>query len=419
MKQLPKFFGKKLLKNSYFFKAHLKRVIEEETFDRNLQIQKQSELLVQLINKAYNHSAFYRKLYDLHGLKINDIKDVRDISKLPIIEKKDIRSSVEDIRIGHPLLMTKGYTSGTSGSPLMVYRNYLSVIKEEAYIWRQRIKFGHTLGSRAVSLRGDLSRTKFKAFDPFTNTLFLSSFMLNADNLNRYYETIRSFKPNAIYAYPSSVETLANFLINHKKRLEVPLVFTSSETLYDFQRVKIESAFNTKVVDWYGNAERTIALEENTAGLYNDIPLYSYNEYYENFTVTTGLLNFNFPLIRYKVDDIIDVGSQAGIVNKILGRTDDVVILPDSTRIGRLGGAFKGIDQIQYAQIIQNETSSLLVNIVPGIGFNNETISKIKSNIVKKVGSEIKIRFQIIKEDKLIKSKRGKYKLVINELEKS
>lgn len=418
MRQLANFFIRRITKNNFFFKYYLDQFTEQKFWTRKMLNEKQNELFVKLIHRAYNNSPFYQKLYDEHGLNIDSIKDTRDANILPAITKEDVKKNVESIWIGNRFLKKKGYTSGTSGSPLVVYRNFNSIIQEEAYIWRQRINFGHRYGMKAVSLRGDLNRDQFKSFDPFSNTLYLSSFMLSKHNAEKYYEVLRKFNPNAIYAYPSSVEILANFLVNNNRSLHIPFIFTSSETLYDFQREKIEKAFNARVVDWYGNAERTIALEENQNGTYSELPLYSFNEYFADYTLSTGFINTDFPLIKYRVDDILEIDNrQSGIVRKIIGRSDDVVFLSDGTQIGRLGGVFKGINEIQYAQIIQNEIINLSVNIVPGGGFNNSVIERVDKNIRLRVGNEIDIKYQIIKEDDLIKTKRGKYRLVINMLD--
>ena len=77
------------------------------------------------------------------------------------------------------------------------------------------------------------------------------------------------------------------------KSVTIPLIFTSSETLYPHQRTKIEQTFGGKVADWYGNAERNVALQQSTDGWYDELPLYSVNEFYDQYVVGTSLINFS------------------------------------------------------------------------------------------------------------------------------
>jgi phenylacetate-CoA ligase len=268
-----------------------------------------------------------------------------------------------------------------------------------------------------VSLRVELDRNTFKVHDSFSNILHLSSFNLSNKTVERYYQEIIRFSPVAIYAFPSSAEILANFLLDKGLELYVPLIFTSSETLYDFQRAKIEKVFNSRIVDWYGNAERSIALEENKEGYYDELPFYSYNEYEENRTITTGLINSAFPLIRYEVQDVIIPSVEDGKIDQIIGRVDDKIILPDGSKVVRLGTPFKELDDVKFAQIIQKSFDTLDINIVPSNYFLGDSKQKIIKKLQAYIGHDIKLKVNIISEDQLIKSDRGKYKLVINQLE--
>lgn len=419
MKKLSHFFVRNILKNNPLFWYRLRRIKSLYELDPEKLLILQNEAFIKLINYAYSHSTFYKNYYQLHGVDIQSIKDITDVIKLPIVTKQQVKENADNILIGMKSFQKVAHTSGTSGSPLKVYRSYSSVIEEEAYLWRHREKFGHKIGSKSIALRADLHRDTFRAFDPFSNTKFLSSYRLSEKTVEDYYEEIASFKPNAIYAFPSSVEILANFLLERNKCLDVPLIFTSSETLYEFQREKIQKIFNARIVDWYGNAERTIALEENQEGTYDDLKLYSVNEYKDDHVITTNLFNFSFPLIRYHVHDVFITDNNTGKVCQIIGRVDDAIELPDGTKVVRLGVVFKGIDEINFAQIIQNNRRELQINVVPNKLFNENAKHKILKKIKLFVGYQLDIKISIVDESQIIKTDRGKYKLVINNLDTS
>ena len=87
-----------------------------------------------------------------------------------------------------------------------------------------------------------------------------------------YYDQILKHKPVAIEGYPSSLYSLALMLRDRGLQLHIPLAFTSSESLLDYQRALIETQFGTQVYDHYGTTERTIRLSEalNHNGYYEE-----------------------------------------------------------------------------------------------------------------------------------------------------
>ena len=200
----------------------------------------------------------------------------------------------------------------------------------------------------------------------------------------------------------------------------MPLAFTSSESLYDYQREKIEEVFSTKIWDWYGNAERTIALEQNQAGRYDELPLYSVNEFHDDHAITTGLTNPNFPLIRYKVEDVFTLSDQRTkgyrVVERIQGRKYDFVLLPDGTKVVSFGRALKGINHLMFTQIVQRELSGFSVNIVVSDRFGPQDEQQIRRNIIDLVGPEASFSIVHIEEQDIIRSKSGTFKLVLNQM---
>jgi phenylacetate-CoA ligase len=379
---------------------------------------------IEQLHRAYSQSKFYNKLYKSLNININEIKSVEDIDKLPIIDKQQVRGKIDEILIGNKLFLNKGYTSGTSGTPLVVFRNYKSILSEHAYLWHNRIQHGLNIGDPIVSLRGNLDRNTLKYYNKSENTLYLSSYLINPQNINQYKKWITDFKPKAILAYPSSAYLLAMEFLQSDLNDTIPLTFTSSEKLYQFQKALMVDVFRTKVIDWYGNAERSIAIEQCIAGNYHESPLYSFNEYKDNCTITTSFLNSKFPLIRYKVEDIIvpskNINCPCGLKTKIIdlieGRDDDYLILPDNTKIGRMDLAFKNVNNIEYVQMMQNDINSIDVNIVPSDKFTDVDKSIILSNIRDRIGNEIKISINLVSINVVKKSESGKFKLVINNI---
>lgn len=273
-----------------------------------------SRRFVGLFRRAYDRSPFYRQLYMEAGIHREDIRSIDDIGKLPIVTKEMIRHEPELLLTRSKRGLVKNHTSGTTGTPLTVYESWPALWREQAYFVAYRRRCGYDYGKPLVSLRGNLGKEDTTLKVHVSNTLYLSSYNLNAATLRTYYDAIRRHKPVAIEGYPSSLYALALLLRDAGLTLSIPVAFTSSETLLESQRAVIEQQLGTRIYDHYGTTERTIRLSEAKEGGYHEDPGYSINEYREDGVITTSLINEAFPLIRYKVDDIIDTETQGGQV---------------------------------------------------------------------------------------------------------
>lgn len=395
-----------LLKYNFLFNIYLKKLKKLSNLSKieieNIKLEK-----IKKIVKKANKSHFYKNLYKDYN---TNIESMDDFYKLPIITKEMIKDKEELLLTKIKFLLFKGYTSGSSGSPLKVYYDYKSVIKENAYVWLYRNNCGLEFKEPVVSLRGNLKKNELFKYDKFTNTLYLSSYNLNSININEYYNLIKKFNPKAILAYPSSLYLLVILLKEHNLKLNVELIFTSSETLYESQKDIIESNLNSKIYDWYGNAERTISLQSEK-DIYKEPILYSHNEFNDTYVISTNLNNSSFPLIRYKTNDIIKIENNE--IKHILGRDDDFVILKDNSKIGRLDHIFKGLNGIKFAQIIQNKINEIDINIVE-YNFTKKDEKLLKEKIIERLGLTIKYQINFIEENEIIYMPSGKFKMVIN-----
>ena len=380
-----------------------------------------NEAFIKLLKNTYKNNRFYSKLYNQHGVNIKSINSIEDAKKLPIITKESVKKYSGLIKQSKGLFVRKGYTSGTTGSPLTIYRDYNSILNEHAYIWWYRINSGLSPKDKKISIRGDLNRDTLYYLDKASNTLFISSFALNDSNIAKIIPIVRKFKPKAVLGYPSSLFTFAIWLKEKNEELNIPLSFTSSESLLGFQEQTIIKAFNTKLFDWYGNAERTIALYREDSKYFEPL-LYSINEYEDNRLITTSLINNYFPLIRYEVSDVIentgkyDFEKKSIIIESINGRVEDYVLLPDGTRVGRLDVVFKGVNNIKMSQIIQKDKFSLDIRLVPLPNYSKKDELLLIKNLNSKLGNDVILNIVLVGKSQIEYSKSGKYKLVISKL---
>lgn len=378
-----------------------------------------------LFRKAYDKSPFYHRLYSEAGISKEDIRTLDDIKKLPVITKDMVKAHAEDIRIAPKWKLIKNHTSGTTGTPLMVYEDWPSIWREQAYFYCYRKRCGYTYGQPIVSLRGNLEKKDFYLKVHISNTLYLSSYNINPQTAETYYQQIARHKPVAIEGYPSSLYSLALMLRDKGLQLHIPVAFTSSETLLDYQRNLIEKQFDTQIFDHYGTTERTVRLSEtlNHKGYYED-PGYSINEYTEDGEITTSLINFSFPLIRYKGNDVMELmeateGNQQVIVKKVQGRKSTCLIGKDGTEYSGalLTRVFKDISTIDNAQFVQKKKGHVLLNYVPGKDFTEQDRENLRNAVVEQLGeNNFTFDFRAIMPQEIIYSERGKFNYIVNKI---
>lgn len=411
---------KYLLRSRIFIRKYDKVLDQLCKYSKSEIDQYNNDTFVSLFRYAYTNSIFYRDFYQRHGIKIDDIKSIDDITKLPILTKEDVRNNIDKIRIGS--FMQKVSTSGTTGNALSIYQSFNSVLKEQAYVCKYRKMCGWEAGERLASLRGHLDSKTFKLKLHIANTLYLSSYQINQSKMIDFYNELINFKPKAIEGYPSSLYNLCCLLKENSLKLNIPLCFTSSETLYDFQRTLIEDTLNCKIFDWYGCTEHTIAIGEdiNHDG-YFEMPGYSYNEFQEDCIITTSFINNKFPLIRYKVNDKITIKknfSKSKAIDSniahIEGRTESFIIAKDNAKYSRMM-LFRGISNIKLAQIVQTKVGEIHINIVTYKPLNEKERKTIIDNIEEKFGkNNIQYTINSVEEKDIIYTSRGKFNMIVS-----
>ena len=64
-----------------------------ECMSRDEMRELQSEKLKKIVAHAYNNSPFYKRRFDEHGVRPEDIRSIDDIVKLPFTVKQDLRDN--------------------------------------------------------------------------------------------------------------------------------------------------------------------------------------------------------------------------------------------------------------------------------------------------------------------------------------
>jgi phenylacetate-CoA ligase len=324
----------------------------------------QDQRLRELINHAYNNTQYYKNLFNDNGLSPSDIKHVNDLSNIPITTKEDIINSPEKF-IPQNISKIKYRnvaTGGSSGNPLK-YRidlrsfSYVTALRYY-YLGRIGYRLGDkflVLGGRSVFPTSKLS-LKYKLYHFLSRRTFLSGVNMSDEIADHHLNILTKKKIAYIFGYTTAIYLLA--CRAQKRNLRFPWIkacIATSEILFEEYRQLIKSAFGCEVIDVYGAGDGGISAYETEPGIYNvGYNCISENENSASDTntgniLTTDLLNYASPFIRYRIGDqvsCLDPESAKNyyngqIITKIWGRISEVIRLENgNVLIGTGFGAF-------------------------------------------------------------------------------
>jgi phenylacetate-CoA ligase len=255
---------------------------------------------------------------------------------------------------------------------------------------------------------------------------------MNEENLSLYVGAIRARGLRFLEGYPSTLFILARHVLRCGERLPMQAVLTSSETLHSAQREALETAFQCKVFDFYGAAERVIFAGECEHGRKHLFDEYGVTEFTDDsglvlalgkagFMVGTSLWNRGMPLIRYRTNDVSKLETTAcvcgrglGVLSNVTTKAEDIVVTPDGRFISPsvLTHPFKPFDQILKSQIVQDAPDHLEVRIVPSAAFTGAHRLTLEAGLRERVGDAMSIETRLV--DAIPSEPSGKYRWVIS-----
>ncbi len=403
----------------------------------------QDEQLRRIVKHAYENVPYYSDLMRSLKLHPNDIKSKADLPKLPTLTKDDIRrNAARLLSTTYPkALLRHGHTSGTTGSPLDFHYDIHTCVVHHAADWRYKGLAGFTYGEPYASLLGRVTVPTSQTRPPFwrrnyiNNQLFLSSFHLKKENLPFYFEELHSTGTRAIEAYPSTAYILALYLLTKRQTFPLKCIFTSSETLFDYQREAIEAAFECKIFDAYGMSERVMFATECSEHRGHHLNLdYGITEFLDSkkqpvsagtvgTIVATSLHNFAMPFIRYETSDASSPMAQTcpcgrgfPLMHSVTTKQESIVTLPDGRLISPsvLTHPFKPMHNIAESQIIQEKVDELLVKVVKRPNYSDADEAALLAGFKERIGEDIRVRISYVNE--IPRTANAKFKWVISRI---
>lgn len=393
----------------------------------------QNEKFVEIVQHAYHHNPYYRRKYDSYGVDIKNIKDLRDIIKLPTMTKKDMREVFKTGR--NDLPHVKINTSGSTGTPLSFRTDYEALNIYYALWKRYKLRFNITNRSRKIVFGGKMvvpiTQTKppFWRYNMSSNQFYFSTQHLSEKNLASVIEQIIKIKPEEIFSYPSALNVVARYV----DRIKVPslrIITLTCENVLDHQRENIERTFGCKVSQTYGLAEPVIFYDECEKRMLHHNFEFGFCELVDEQKkaaqrgeiVVTGYYNKIMPFIRYHTSDIGVMGSgkcgcgrNTEYLKSVDGRIEDCIYTPDGNSVGRMSHIFKGekLDVVE-SQFIQNNLNKIDILVVKGENYTDECENIILTNLRERLGN--KMHYKFIYVNRVPRTSSGKIRAVVSNI---
>lgn len=395
------------------------------------------------LNKLLEHAVKHVKFYS--GISLTSDDSFKNLEKFPIITKETIRDNMKAFMADNIPQKDIYYvtTGGTTGNPVGFYLDNSIYGKEWAFVMMGWKRVGLHPGDKVVSFRGvEFKNAKKGIFwqeNPIYNMLEMSPFHMNEDNLPRYIEKIKKYKPKYIHGYPSAISILAEFVNERMNDFpSIKAVLAISENVYPMQRELIQNTLKTRLFSFYGMSEKVIMAPEcENDTRYHSFPEYGLTEIVNNSgspveegergeLIGTSLLNYCMPFIRYRTGDTAILGKQECkcgrnhlILEDLIGRgSKDIIIGKSGTKIP-FNAMFIAIHSNVFSNILrfqfhQKKPGEIIIRVVPKANFSALDKKRFLDAIYLRVGEDLEVEFEEVNDIEL--TERGKSRLFIQDI---
>jgi len=399
--------------------------------------------LKKLLEHAYLHVPYYKTVFKQLGATPKDIRNAKDFRVFPILTKDIIRTNFEKLIANNMLKndLIPNSTGGSTGEPLHYYQdtnyeNWADAARIRGWYHLANCEIGDT----CAVLWGAMREVKenFTLFERIKEYLTSGEVWLNAFNLseNRKIEFLRLchiFRPKLLRGYFTAIKDFALFL--DKERLPFPAikgVILGAETVDQTSQTFIEKVFKAPSFNTYGGRELSlIAMEcshknglhevsENNYVEFEDIDLFGHES--AGNLIITNLNNYAMPFIRYRIGDIgipgnedsCECGRGLPLIKKIIGRTTEVFLFNDGTKIA--GEMFihlmKDFPLTEY-QFVQTSDACVVLRYKRSEKVNNQIFNNIRQTYKKYLPEGVSLEFKDV--DCFEKTPTGKFKFVLKD----
>lgn len=327
----------------------------EESLSRQELTTLQSERLQKVCERVYTKVPFYKKKFDEKNVRPGDIKDIRDITKLPFTKKSDLRDNYPYGLFAEPLddIVRIHASSGTTGKPTVVAYN-----RNDINLWAEVM--ARTFTCAGVTSR-DVVQNAY-GYGLFTGGLGAhygaervgaSVIPISGGNTQKQILLLQDFGSTVITCTPSFALYIYDVMCEMKISLDtikLRVGLFGAEPWTEEMRGEVQERLRIKAIDIYGLSEiigpgvssecieAQDGLHMNEDHFYPEIINPETGEQLpygqEGELVITSMSREAMPLIRYRTGDITSLnpekckcGRTTVRMRRVRGRADDMLII--------------------------------------------------------------------------------------------
>jgi phenylacetate-CoA ligase len=412
--------------------ARLEQFRAEQWDDAETVERRQADRLRGLLAHAATRVPFYRER--VSGLTAADIEadPWGSLAAFPILEKEDIRHHLDDLTcdMGRGKMVER--TGGSTGLPLVFYRDRYSQTASFAstqlfYDWA-----GVERGERRIRLWGsprDFAAQRSPAMrflNFFHDRTLLDAFAMGDAQMREYIRFLHTRPPVAFEGYTTAVYNLAEFA--DRRGLAVPTpraVILGGSTLHPHMRDKIEAVFHAPVFDYYGSHEVGVTATE--CDRHNGLHVFGETSVAElvdrndrpapvgelGELIVTQLWEYTMPFIRYRTGDqavmsdrVCDCGRSYPLLDHVAGRSNDCFVRADGGIVvpeimTRLFGLVYNTGDVRSFQAVQEAIDHIRIRVAlepTSGGLPPDAQEGIASRILETMGAACRIEFEFVDE---------------------
>ncbi len=404
---------------------------EAECMPREKLAALQSERLVSTVKRVYEKVPAYKKKFDDAGVKPEDIKSVKDLSKLPFTYKQDLRDNYPYGLFAVPMdeIVRIHASSGTTGKQTVV-----GYTRNDLKIWGEVM--ARTIGAGGVTSK-DIGHISY-GYGLFTGglgghigseTIGAATIPASTGNTARQVTILQDFKPTFLLCTPSYALTIAEYMAQHgitKDNLCLKYGFFGAEPWTRGMQTEIENRLGIECFDIYGLSEIIGPGVAYECQAHNGLHVSEDHFILEIIDPKTGevlpegekgelvftcITKEALPLIRYRTHDVGYVikepcacGRTCVRIGKLLGRSDDMLIIRGVNVFpSQIEGVLTTIDEIapHYQIIVDRIDNRDMLTVLVEMTEENFTdevrkiesmAAKIKKEIENVLGISVNVR---------------------------
>lgn len=308
------------------------------------------------------------------------------------------------------------HSSGSTGEPLRTFFDRDTWLKcRYATKARRILNVSKRLAQRIaiISERADDSSAALRSLS-YSGRLFRPEYFFVDDDIDDNIARLSAFKPTQLYGFPAYAALLSERMAERGQMApNIPVIFTSSETVTEPLRTALETSYRGKVYDVYGSTEfKEIAYQ------------CEHGRYHVNFEsvfvesesdpetgiprlLITSLTNVAMPLIRYEIGDFgrveqgrCECGREGPYLTDLLGRCAQTLVFSDGSAIAPypLYSAIDSHRNVQSFEIVHRGEDEVLARIFAQPRLNEIDLNSFRENLTRILPSVARVTVEALEQ---------------------